>query len=339
MPIGPAPVGPMPTSPRPGSDDERPAIAEDVHARGACAHARAGARGRPDRRPRGHRPRPALASTPFWQAISEPAPSYLPTGGEGEIIVGVSDLGDAPASGASTPVSITDRLPAGLRATAITGSVRNGVEVKCPAGSPPPSLTCTFAGMLYPYERLTITVKVEDVLRRRRRAGKRSRRGRWPGPGRRASVPAVLRQRSSLRSAANRRRLACSPMSSPPLDRRRLPATQAGSHPFQLTTTLVTNQTAQREPVALPKDLSFVLPPGLIGNPTAVESCSEADFVALVLETNLCPPSSVDRRRRGGRLRTDQRHHHQDRSRVQPRSGQRRARALWLRGVTARFRS
>ena len=44
------------------------------------------------------------------------------------------------------------------------------------------------------------------------------------------------------------------------------PATQAGAHPFQLTTTLVMNQTAApgglRQPISLPKDLSFDLPPG-----------------------------------------------------------------------------
>ncbi len=71
------------------------------------------------------------------------------------------------------------------------------------------------------------------------------------------------------------------------------PATQAGSQPFQLTTTLVTNQTAGHQPVALPKDLSFNLPPGLVGNPNAVAQCSEVNFAAVVEEANLCPPSSV----------------------------------------------
>src|SRR6185437_11814165 len=47
--------------------------------------------------------------------------------------------------------------------------------------------------------------------------------------------------------------------------------TQAGSHPFQLTSTLTIDQTAdQAHPPALTKDLYFKLPPGLIGNPTAV---------------------------------------------------------------------
>ena len=43
----------------------------------------------------------------------------------------------------------------------------------------------------------------------------------------------------------------------------------------------------------LPKDLSFHLPPGLVGNPTAASQCTMANFFSLVLETNLCSPSSV----------------------------------------------
>ena len=75
------------------------------------------------------------------------------------------------------------------------------------------------------------------------------------------------------------------------------PATQAGSHPFQLTTALTFNQVIGKngvgQPVALPKDLRFNLPPGLIGNPNAVEQCTAVDFSAAVKVTNLCPPRSV----------------------------------------------
>jgi hypothetical protein len=44
---------------------------------------------------------------------------------------------------------------------------------------------------------------------------------------------------------------------------------------------------------ALPKDLSFKLPPGLIGNPTAYPRCTSAQFEALPDGTNKCPPDSV----------------------------------------------
>ena len=88
------------------------------------------------------------------------------------------------------------------------------------------------------------------------------------------------------------------------------PATQAGSHPYQLTTTLVlnqTNKTGVRTPVALPKDLRFNLPPGLVGDPNAAAQCTMVDFAALVHESNLCPPALGRGGGDGDRQRTDNR--------------------------------
>ena len=84
---------------------------------------------------------------------------------------------------------------------------------------------------------------------------------------------------------------------------------QAGSHPFQLTSTVDFNQTLEKLPVAegqpavkglqpaapaLARNLSFNLPPGLLGNVTAAEQCSEVDFATLVEgNINLCQPSSA----------------------------------------------
>jgi hypothetical protein len=74
--------------------------------------------------------------------------------------------------------------------------------------------------------------------------------------------------------------------------------TQAGSHPFQMTTTLALNQGpgslsaktghVEAEPAQLPKDLSFKLPPGLIGNPTVFPRCTLAQFAA-----KECSPQSA----------------------------------------------
>ena len=56
--------------------------------------------------------------------------------------------------------------------------------------------------------------------------------------------------------------------------------THAGSHPFQLTTTLILNQNDDPlRPPALPRNLQFKLPPGLIGNATAIAKCSIPDFL------------------------------------------------------------
>jgi hypothetical protein len=70
---------------------------------------------------------------------------------------------------------------------------------------------------------------------------------------------------------------------------------QSGSHPFQLTTTLTFNQTADvGHPPGLPRNLHFQLPAGFIGNATAVAQCTVADFQYINLgDTNRCPPNTV----------------------------------------------
>jgi hypothetical protein len=59
-------------------------------------------------------------------------------------------------------------------------------------------------------------------------------------------------------------------------------ATQAGSHPFQVTlafsTNTVLNEAGEEVVTGQPRDLDFKLPPGLVGNPNAVPQCPRADF-------------------------------------------------------------
>jgi hypothetical protein len=65
--------------------------------------------------------------------------------------------------------------------------------------------------------------------------------------------------------------------------------TRAGSHPFQLTASLALSQNSDvLAPPALPMDLSFGLPPGLVGNATVIPQCSESDFAQENGGANLC---------------------------------------------------
>ena len=74
--------------------------------------------------------------------------------------------------------------------------------------------------------------------------------------------------------------------------------TQAGSHPFQLTTTFNLNETMDlrdkysAKPVGLAKNLHFRLPPGLIGNPTAIPRCPVSKFLSNVVNPP-CPANTV----------------------------------------------
>ena len=71
--------------------------------------------------------------------------------------------------------------------------------------------------------------------------------------------------------------------------------TQAGSHPFQLTTTITANELFEHRPVGQTKDLHFKLPPGLIGNPTPFPQCTLAQFLTVPhVETgNNCPANTA----------------------------------------------
>jgi hypothetical protein len=74
------------------------------------------------------------------------------------------------------------------------------------------------------------------------------------------------------------------------------PDTQAGSHPFQLTTTAEFNLTTQPSAVGSAKDLHFNLPPGALGDPSAIPRCTLAQFTTPGPEKateNLCPNDTV----------------------------------------------
>jgi hypothetical protein len=83
-------------------------------------------------------------------------------------------------------------------------------------------------------------------------------------------------------------------------------ATAAASHPFQSTTTINLDQgediapletgghKPEVQPAAIPRDLHFQWPPGLIGNPSGLTQCTDEQFFANVATiANLCPASSA----------------------------------------------
>jgi len=164
----------------------------------------------------------ASAAAPWWQISSETVPTNLSPGGEGQVIVVVSNLGDAPIDGSKEPVVITGKLPAGLSATEINGPFKNGTQVECTLAT----LTCSFAGVLNPYEQISVTiaVKVEEPL------------------GTVTSLPVEAGVEGG--GAANASRVLQVPVSGEstgfgvasleltPFNDDATPATQAGAHPF-----------------------------------------------------------------------------------------------------------
>jgi hypothetical protein len=218
----------------------------------------------------------AKAETRWWSVRTQVAPANLVPGSQGRIQISASNLGDAPIDASAAPVHIRDVLPPGLSATAINGP-------SCSLEK----LECEFKGTIAPYQEIneTISVSVNEPL------------------GTVASLPQTVTVEGGATESLTRT-LTVPVNSSPPrygvstfeaqlLNDDGTPANQAGSHPFQFTTTLTVNRSASGEPVALPKDFAFHLPPGLLGNPNAAKQCTMVDFFALVEEANLCSPESV----------------------------------------------
>ncbi len=273
---------------------------------------------------------PALASSAWWHVTSTSAPANLPPEGRGQILLTAANLGDADASGATTPITITDTLPAGLKAIAMGGDAggerneHSGGPVMCPTskelkgGAAP---VCTFTGVVAPYEqiRIFIVVEVEEGAS----SGEVNQAG--VSGGEAYACNEVGREQgkytNSVCAAAGtgnfEQQLSGKPLPGAsvtrPLTIGEAPVrfgvenyemtaeeeggavdTQAGSHPFQLTTTLDLNQGSEvTKPPALAKDLHFMLPPGLVGNPTVFPQCSEEKFLQENDIIDSCPADTA----------------------------------------------
>ncbi len=232
----------------------------------------------------------AFAAVPVFTVNTISIPTNLPPGGEGRLLIEIDNLGDAPVLAGMSPIVIADKLPAGLTATAISGE-EEGAE--CDLAT----LRCEYRGTLQEYAgtlppygviQVEITVKVEHP------------------PG------AVLNEVSvSGGGAADTVTRETLSVSSPPsgfgFEKFKLVPTnedgsvdmQAGSHPFQLTTTLEVNDglggQGEPEPFALTKDLHFELPAGLVGNPQTIPQCTSQEFDALLNKegVNACPAETA----------------------------------------------
>jgi hypothetical protein len=208
--------------------------------------------------------------------------------GDGQIVLTVANLGDGDANGAGTPVSIVDKLPPGLEAVAIRGLAGlNENEYHGPVVcSLEPALNCTFAGTLPPYEEIEVDIAVN--VRKGATSGEINEASVSGGGARPVSLkrPVMLGAASTLFGVENYEM-------TPEEDGGGLD-TQAGSHPFQLTTTLMLNQGRDpTKPPSLAKDLIFKLPPGLIGNPTPFPQCSDPAFLNGAELIDECPDNTV----------------------------------------------
>lgn len=252
---------------------------------------------------------------------------------DGELYVSVENLGDASLSGEQVPVNITDSLPAGLKAVGIVGTgpdpeggINKRVPLPCSLEATGTRGSCTLNGYLAPFRELELRIAVvvqgpisgenevsasggEGFLCRQVNAGT----GLFTDGGCTAAGAGDFERSSTgpVLPASIRRAVT---ISSAPVpfgvedyelaheEEGGAPATGAGVHPFQQTTSIALNQTADIgnlgplphvNPVALAKDLHFRWPPGLIGNPTVFPRCTNGQFFGIIGGVNLCPAKSA----------------------------------------------
>ncbi len=246
---------------------------------------------------------PAFAqgeTSPWWHLSTTTNPGYLPPSGEGgHIFANVTNLGDAWVQASKEhPVTLTDVLPSGFKITGL-GSTKwpkfgTVAPAKCHYTSS--EYSCSFAEPLAPYEQWELYIEVAASV---------------PPGSEHSEVNEVKVEGGGLPPRTLRRTLTVSGEQTPfgvenyeftPENGNGEPESQAGSHPFQLTTTLDFNRIYYEFPrgtfesvPGLVKDLHVNLPPGLVGNTLALPQCTELQFTTITTSrlANQCPADSA----------------------------------------------
>jgi hypothetical protein len=226
---------------------------------------------------------------------------------DGYVVATAVNVGEAGVTGPSDPVRLVDRLPAGLRAVSAVANTRNSNSVQhqpveCSVVSAQ-LVECSYSDKLPPYQQIEVAVGV--VVGPTAATGEEGEVAVSGGgaPSTHARAPIVV---SGAPTPFGVESYALTPEEvGGAVD------SQAGSHPFQLTTTFDLKQVldpfvndplaswaaTEAVPAGLGKDLAFRLPAGLIGNPNAVARCTLAQFNGRTeqdnVPSNLCPAGSV----------------------------------------------
>ncbi len=261
------------------------------------------------------------SAAPAWAIQSIAAPTRFAPGdetGRDHYLVYFTNSGDSPTDG--SPVTVTDTLPAGLTVKAVTLlSPRTTLEF----GAPPVcaqelssggavKVTCEVTeaihpslepAKLYPDNHLILDIAVSTPLNA---SGTLANKVEVRGGG---ANPASLEtnNQASTEDARAGFEYFHAELAGPDGS----PATSADSHPYSYVTSFATN-TVPTEPGSaatyLPaggdlKEIEVMLPPGLIGNPTAIQRCTPQQFTTVhvghsllrenFIGTDECPAASA----------------------------------------------
>ncbi len=267
----------------------------------------------------------ALAATPWWHIATLSAPKS-PNGTTSRVLLDIENVGDtgtpgslgenvgeAVAGESKRLVTIVDRLPAGVTPTAVSAEDATGdhdqreIEGllqrafgKSLCSIEAQTVRCTYVVPVRPYESIMFGIDVNVAAG----AGKGENEASVSGAG-----ASSAQSKSRLALEASEQSYGVQSYEVAPEEEGGVPDTQAGSHPFQLTTTLMLDSqttpvtpfstplaheaTSEIRPIALTKDLRFDLPPGLTGNPTPLPECNSNEFLAEASNKGNCPNNTV----------------------------------------------
>lgn len=228
--------------------------------------------------------------------VGSASSKVIAEGGSGRLVITATNLGDAPLDATSTPVTVVDHLPEGVIATGargFAGAGENSGPVDCSLEAPD-EVACSFEGTLPSYE--AIEIEVDATLL-----------GEPPTAGAPGEIDVFGGDAAPAEPAVQTLHVTPEPT---PFGIEQFYArseeeggdvfSQAGGHPFQFTTTLQMNSGPLISPLAgveqpaMPRNFHFPLPPGLVGNVTAMPRCQMADFFTTTDDgTNRCPAESA----------------------------------------------
>jgi hypothetical protein len=240
---------------------------------------------------------------PHWHLEARPAPTILQPESEGMVVVTVANDGDASTLGTT---EVTDRLPKMVKALSVKAKLKghhNSAErtsPTCSKGSGP-EVVCSSSLVVQPYEELVLEIRVQ-VGSTSAPLGSPEYENEVAVVGGGTALAKPLRRAFAVGTTPTAFGVESYELT--PETETFAPDEQAGSHPFQLTTTFNLNERFEPEagnlnetlPAAsgLQKDLEFKLPAGLIGNVKAVERCTAEEFGSHgEEEPNACPSATA----------------------------------------------
>jgi hypothetical protein len=238
-------------------------------------------------------PSSASAAEPWWHLSSRLIPSSLKPGGEGTIAIRALNVGNGSTAGT---VTVSDVLPPGVTivdeeggAPGVSLSASHGEGLRQLTGAcgvVGVAVTCiaeegVFPGPRLPFEGYELRIAV--------RAGAVTEENEARVAGGGANAVSIARP---VRVSEAPVAFGVEEFSFIPEEEGGAVDDRAGSHPYQLTSTLTFNRSNldPTKPPALPRDLHFRLPPGQVANATTVPQCDAEDFSATIPSgPNSCP--------------------------------------------------